>query len=366
MRKLPQNFLLFTCMFVMPLFFCKKQVDFAEAVVNNHLPSLSLNVSSSSIALFQANAKLNSVRFDWGYNGIMVNDAIFYTLQFSLLEDQFETPLEVPLGSSLAAGFSVEEFNQLMQKLIEPGDVGDVAARITYMRQVAYNQKVVSGEEIYYSDQVLLKVSTYRPIISYESPDYFTLPGNYQSWDPLLAPRIVSKPAEREYEGYVYFPIEYSQFLFVNGSKWSDFIFVHIGGNKFGIKGTSLSIFGGKGTYLITASTNTNTWSYIKIKSWGITGSAVQNGGKFDVEMTQDVNNSCTWTVNVNLVAGDLIFRANNDNAIKFGNEWPAIDHIPDYNAEAIHITKAGNYTIELDLSIAGNYLYHIHRNLQR
>ncbi|MBW0178935.1 SusE domain-containing protein [Sediminibacterium sp.] len=363
MRKLPHNFLLFTCMFVIPLFFCKKQVDFAKAVAHDHLPPLSLTVSSSSVALFQANAKLNTVRFDWGYNGSIVNDAVYYTIQFSLKEDQFENPLEVPLGSSLAAGFSVEEFNQLMHKLIEPGDAGDVAARIKYMRQVAYTQKVVSGDEVYYSDQVLLKVTTYRHIIAYSSPDFFTLPGNYQSWDPLLAPRIVSKPGEREYEGYVYFPIEYPQFLLVRGNQWSDFIFGYIGGNKFGVKGSSLSIFGGKGSYLIQASTNTNTWVYTKINSWSITGSAVQHNGKLDLTMTQDPSNNCIWHASVNLIEGDLFFRANNNNAIRFGNDWPAIDHVPDYNADPIRITRAGKYTIELDLSIAGNYLYHIHRN---
>jgi len=350
-------------MFVLPLFFCKKQVDFAKMVAHDHLPALSLSISSSKIALFQANAKLNAVRFDWGYNGNTVNDAVYYTLQLSLAEDQFENPLEVPLGNSLAAGFSVEEFNQLLHKIIEPGDAGDVAARIKYMRQVAYNHKSVSSDEIYYSDQVLLKVTTYRHIVSYESPDFFTLPGNYQSWDPLLAPRIVSKPGEREYEGYIYFPIEYQQFLLVRGNQWSDFIFGFIGGNKFGVKGTPLSIFGGKGAYLVRASTNTNTWSYTKINSWGVTGSAIQNPGKLDMDMLQDPTNSCIWRLNVNLVEGDLFFRANNDNNIKFGNEWPAIDHVPDYNATGIHVSSAGNYTIELDLSIPGNYLYHIHRN---
>lgn len=350
-------------MFVVPLFFCKKQVDYVKEVAHDHLPPLVLNISSSIIGLFQANATLTAIRFDWGYNSATVNDAIYYTLQFSLKDDQFENPVEVPLGSSLAASFSVGEFNQLMHKLIEPGDVGEVAARIKYMRQAAYNQKIVSGDEIYYSDQALIKVTTYRNIIAYQSPDYFTLPGNYQSWDPLIAPRIVSKPGEREYEGYIYFPNDYPQFLFVRGNQWSDFIFGHIGNNMFGIKGTPLSIFGGKGTYLVHASTNTNKWFYTKINSWGLTGSAVQNSAKMDVVMTQDPTNRCIWRFNVNLSEGELSFRANNDNNLRLGNEWPAIDHIPDYNAEPIRITRSGNYSIELDLSIAGNYLYHVHRN---
>ena len=363
MRKLPHNFLVIICLFVIPFFYCKKQVDFARVVAHDHLPSLSLKISSSTIALFQGNAKLNGVRLDWGFTGATVNDAVYYTIQFSLKDDQFNNPIEVAVGNSMAASFTVEEFNQLMHKLIEPGDAADVSVRIKYMRQVTYNQKIVDGDEIYYSDQGLIQLTTYRHIITYSKPDYLSIPGNYQSWDPLTAPRLVSKPGEKEYEGYVYFPIEYPQFLMIRGNQWYDFTFGHIGVNKFGFNGTPLSIFGGVGHYLIRASINTNTWSYTKIKTMGVTGTAVPGGNKFDVTMTPDPNNACIWRVNLNLIEGAFQFRANNDNNFLLGNSWPAVDHIPDYNADAIRISRVGNYTIELDLSIPGNYLYHLHLN---
>ncbi len=352
-------------MFVAPLFFCKKQVDYASVVVHDHLPSLSLNVSSSNIALYQANANQNAIRFDWGYQGANVTDAVYYVLQFSLKQDQFDFPVELPVGNSVSIALAVEQLNELMLRMIEPGDAEDIAVRVKYMRQVSFNQKVVNNEEIFYSDQILLKLSTYRPIITYNSPNFLTLPGNYQSWDPLLAPKIVSQPGMQEFEGYVYMPIEYPQFLFVSGNLWSDFVFGHIGPNMFGVKGTSLSIFGGKGTYLIRASRNTNRWSYAKIYSWGLNGSAVPSNGEQDPELTQDPTNKCMWTLNINLAEGDLFFRANNNNDIKMGNLWPGTDHIPDYNGDPIHIDKPGNYTIELDLSFPGNYMFHVHRNFK-
>ena len=368
MRKLPHKFLFFSCLFVIPFFYCKKQIDFTATVAHQHLPELSLRASSSKIVLYQSNAKLMAVRFDWGYIGQTPADAIYYLLELSLKEDQFANPIEIALGSSVAAGFTVDEFNQLMHKIIEPGDAGDVIARIKYMRQVTYNNlKKLNGEEVYYSDPILLQVSTYRNIIQYDAPNYMAIPGNYQSWNPLLAPRLVSKRGEKEYEGYVYFPIEYPQFLLIRGNQWSDFTFGHIGNNKFGFGGTPLSIFGGKGFYLVRASTNTNTWSYEKIKSWGISGTAL--GGQLskdkDVEMTPDPANECIWRINVNLMEGELKFKANNQNNMVFGNKWPALDHIPDYDADGIRINKSGNYTIELDLSIPGNYLFHIHLNSQ-
>lgn len=317
MRKLPHKFLFFSCLFVIPFFYCKKQIDFERAVSHEHLPQLSLRVSSSKVVLYQANAKMTAVRFDWGYLSQTPNDVVYCLLEFSLKEDQFVNPVEIPLGSSLAAGFTVEEFNELMHKIIEPGDAGDVSARIKYMRQETYNNpKELNGEEVYYSDPVLLLVNTYRNIIKYDSPNFMTIPGNYQSWNPLLAPRLVSKPEEKEYEGYVYFPIEYPQFLFIRGTQWSDFTFGYIGGNKFGFNGTPLSIFGGKGFYVVRASMNTNTWSYTKIKSWGISGSALGGLLPKDMQMTPDPNNECIWRLTVNLIEGEFKFMANDQDKL--------------------------------------------------
>jgi hypothetical protein len=211
MRKLPHKFLFICCIVGLPFLYCKKQVDIANisTATHKHLPPLALRLSSSNIKLYQSNAKLIAIRFDWGFPNSTPQDAIYYTLQLSLKEDQFSLPIEIGLGSGLAAAFTVEEFNQLMHKLIQPGDPGDVIARIKYMQQDVYNSpKGINGEELYFSDPVLFNVLTYRNINEYSSPNFLTIPGNYQSWNPLLAPRLVSNPGEKEYEGYVYFPIE--------------------------------------------------------------------------------------------------------------------------------------------------------------
>jgi starch-binding outer membrane protein SusE/F len=362
MRKLPHKFLIIICLFVVPFFHCRKQVDFARVPTHDHLPALSLRVSSSNINLYQANAKLTAIRFDWGYSESIVPEA-YYVLQFSLKDDQFKNVYEIALGSSMAASFTVEEFNQYMHKIINPGDGDDVSFRIKYMNSAVYKATDLLDGEINYSDPLLIHVNTYRDIISYESPNFITIPGNYQSWDPLTSPRLVSKPGEKEYEGYVYFPIEYPQFLMIRGNQWYDFTFGHIGDGKFGFNGTPLSIFGGIGPYLVRANLNTNTWSYTKIKTWGVVGTAVSGNNVFEIAVSPDLGKECIWRLNVNLVEGTFHFRANGDNKFLLGNTWPATDHIPDYNSDAIQITKAGNYTIELDLSIPGNYLYHLHLN---
>lgn len=365
MKKLPHHFLFLTCLFVIPFFYCRKQVDIMpnqQRYVQETLPELSLRSSISSIAMSQSNANHVGIRFEWEYYGPAPTDGVYYALQFSAIDDQFTLPIEVPIGNSQAAGFSVDEFNQIACKLIEPGDAGDIMVRVKYMRKALYDQKVENGEEIYYSDMLLVKVSTYRELITYEKPNYLALPGNYQAWNPLLAPRLVTAPGMKEYEGYVHFPNEYPQLLMVRGNQWSDITFGHIGDGMFGVQGTPLSIFGGQGVYLIRASTNNNRWEYRKINEVSVRGSAVMASAAQNMKMTPAASNPCTWALTLDLMEGEFWFQLNNDRDLAMGNAWPANDKIPDYNAEGIRITKAGRYTLELDLSIPGNYLYHLHR----
>lgn len=80
MRKLPHKFLFISCIVGLPFFYCKKQVDLAiDYTAHKHIAPLALRVSSSTIALYQANAKLAAVRFDWGYPNSTPADAIYYT-----------------------------------------------------------------------------------------------------------------------------------------------------------------------------------------------------------------------------------------------------------------------------------------------
>jgi spore coat protein U-like protein len=70
-----------------------------------------------------------------------------------------------------------------------------------------------------------------------------------------------------------------------------------------------------------------------------------------------------TWTITADLTGGqELKFRANNDWAINFGDNAPA-DNKPDYNGSNIAIAQTGNYTITLDLGVAGNYSYTVKKN---
>jgi hypothetical protein len=135
----------------------------------------------------------------------------------------------------------------------------------------------------------------------------------------------------------------------------------YIGADKFGFGGSVLSVFGGSGVYLFRANFNTHQWSYTKIKHWGIAGTAVPAANAEPVMNAGE--NSQVWSVTTDLVKGNFRIRANNNNAISFGQKTTDETGVPSYNGENIVIKQAGTYTIKLELQVSGNYAYSISKN---
>ncbi|RMF26960.1 MAG: RagB/SusD family nutrient uptake outer membrane protein, partial [Bacteroidetes bacterium] len=88
------------------------------------------------------------------------------------------------------------------------------------------------------------------------------------------------------------------------------------------------------------------TYSLLKT-TWGIIGSATPNGWDADTDMTFDVLENA-WTINIDLVAGEIKFRANDDWAINLGDNGG--DAILEQDGANIPIPFDGNYTIKLYL----------------
>ena len=66
------------------------------------------------------------------------------------------------------------------------------------------------------------------------------------------------------------------------------------------------------------------------------------------------------WTITLNLVAGEIKFRANDDWAINFGDD--GANKALEYGGANIAVAEDGNYTIDLILSGAV-YTYKIKKN---
>lgn len=122
--------------------------------------------------------------------------------------------------------------------------------------------------------------------------------------------------------------------------------------------GANIAVTAGK--YVVTVNMNDMTYEIVQIENiWGLVGSATPNGWdgpdvQMNIDYTSDFETnqgaSAIWVLKrVNLMAGEVKFRANNDWGLNFGGSGLS------GNLEAgggnIVIDSAGNYDVEMDLS---------------
>ena len=318
--------------------------------ISNTVTLPDFKVSASKVVLLQDNASVRAVSLNWANAG---SDAT-YTVEAALGGSSFEEPVELGATDQLCIGFTVKDFNAQISKLLYVNNTGNIELRVRAQRNG--NTKPV------YSSPVALEVTTYRVYTDYDDSKMFRIPGNHQNWVLATAPKIVTQ-GNGGYEGYINFTNDHPQFLMVRGEKYTtNNTFQFIGNYKFGYNGSMMPVYGGRGVYLLKASTNTNTWWYTKINSWALNGTAVPNTGKEDPAMTQN-GTEVKWSINVQLVKGNFRFRANNCNTITLGQNPTDMNGVPSYDGNNIEIKKDGNYTITLELGLAGNYAYSILKN---
>ncbi len=311
--------------------------------------------SVSRLILLQGNASNPAVSFTWKSDA---RAEVKYTIEAANAGTSFAEPIELTSTNETDVYFTVKDFNSLMCKLLYANNTGRVEFRIRA------EQIFCAKQDPSYSQGIAMDISTYQNYITYDDPNIFKIPGNYQGWNLTTAPKIISTGNDGEYEGYVNFTNQYPQLLLVKGNDWeTKNTYSYIGADKFGFGGSVMSVFGGAGIYLFRANTNTNQWTYTKINSWAIAGTAVPaNNTSTDLSL-QTSETDLLWSVTTNLVKGDFRIRANNADVISFGHKACDETGRPSYSGDNITIKNPGNYTIKLALGIAGNYAYSIQKN---
>lgn len=184
------------------------------------------------------------------------------------------------------------------------------------------------------------------------------VPGGYQGWNPETANQLSSRNNDNTYEGYVYFPDAGSEFKFTLGPNW-DNNFGDDGANgTLDQNGANLKVVEA-GFYKINVDLNAQTYSLLKT-TWGIIGSATPDGWNSDQDMTYDPAEGA-WRIQLNLVAGEVKFRANDDWGLNYGDD--GADALLAENAANVVIPSAGTYLIKLFLK-KPDYTYSIERPL--
>ena len=314
------------------------------------------HLNTSSVVLLEDNAGVSALTLNWTAKNTQYT---VYTIEAAVSGTSFANPVELGTTDQNSYGFTVADLNKNMVKLICINNEAKVEIRVKASQDHSTATPV-------YSQPVALDVTTYATYNNYDNAHLFKIPGNYQSWNLTTAPKIVTDGTSGDYEGFINFTNAYPQFLMIKGSTWDPMItYGYIGASKFGFNGSMMSIFGGSGAYLLRASTNTNTFQYTKINNWSLNGTAVVRTDDVDPVMTKD-GNCLVWSVTADFVKGNFRIRANGNNEISFGQKAEDANGTPSYAGANIEIKEAGNYTIRLNLQLAGNYTYSITRNINQ
>jgi len=189
------------------------------------------------------------------------------------------------------------------------------------------------------------------------SRDYPVLyvPGSYQGWDPENTTTVLgSVNSDGNYEGYLYFAEANTMFKFTPQPNWDYDWGDDDADGTLDVGGTDITV-ADPGYYKINVDTNALTYTYEKTE-WGVIGSATAGGWDADQDMTYDPETGY-WTALLDLTAGAIKFRANDDWALNYGDD--GADGILAEGAADIVIPSAGTFMVKLKLG-APDYTYSI------
>lgn len=292
--------------------------------------------------------------FTWTEADYGFPSATTYSVQIDFAGKSFAAAVELANTTKTTASITVGAINQ---KLLAMGAKTNVPTAFE-VRVVA---KVSDYAQVLPSNVPVMNILPYKVVINYPS---LYLPGNYQAasgygsdWSPNLAQQIYSVKQNNKYEGYVNMEDSGIKFKFTDEPNWD----VNWGDDGFNgtleRNGADIPI-PEAGYYRIKADINALTYSFLKT-SWGVIGDATPTGWDSDTNMTYDKATK-TWKVTMNLSAGKIKFRANDGWDLNYGDN--DFDGSLEEGGADIPVAAAGNYTITLNLEVAG-YAYEIKKN---
>ncbi|QIA06370.1 SusE domain-containing protein [Draconibacterium halophilum] len=292
--------------------------------------------------------------FSWTDADFGFQSATTYTVQLDFAGNEFAEAVDLLNTSGLSASITVGELNQ---KLLAKGAKTNVPSDFEVRVTASVNDNV----QTLASNAPVLNIHPFEVVISYPS---LYLPGSYQAasgygsdWSPDQAQQIYSVAQDEKYEGYVNMSGDDIQFKFTDEPNW-DLNWGDTDADGTLDDGGDNIVIPEAGYYRINADINALTYSVMKT-DWGLIGDATPDGWDADQNMTYSTETK-TWSITLDLVAGTVKFRANDDWALDYGDT--GFDGSLDQGGDNIPIDEAGNYTIVLNLEVAG-YAYEIIKN---
>jgi hypothetical protein len=314
---------------------------------NPTAPTLTSPSAGTNIVLTEA-TKADLITFTWTAADYGFPAAVTYTVQYDKAGNDFKAPVTIATTGELSASAKVEDLNSAFLGAEFPdGVITGIEIRVK-----AYLNDNVAD---IYSPVVSIGINPYLVTVVYPQ---LQVPGNYQGWSPADNNTVIfSKLSDKKYEGYVFFNLENTEFKYTVGPDWGE-NYGDDGGNGTLERNGANIMAVGAGMYKLNVNLNNFTHSYTKT-DWGLIGSATPGGWDNDSNLEYD-GETRMLKITINLVAGEVKFRANDAWTINLGDNGG--NGSAEYDGANIVIAEAGNYTITLDLK-GPIYRYKIKKN---
>jgi starch-binding outer membrane protein SusE/F len=338
MRKI--KFIIPVLVSIVLLASCKK--DETRAILSDSpvAPAITNLTEGASIVLKQEDANV-PILLVWTPSDFGYDASVTYTVQMDKQGNDFADPL--PLGSISNGDTVTISTNDLNNKLL--GMKGDPEDPTPMAVEIRVKASVSTTLDPVYSAAVKQTITAYYIPIVYP---IIHVPGSYQGWNPADETTVIaSLKSNNIYEGYLWIGTDNAEFKYTEGPNW-DVNWGDDGANGSLEKGgANIQTALPAGYYKLNVDLNDKTHAFLRTE-WGLIGSATPGGWDSDQNMTYD-EATRTWKITVNLVAGEIKFRANDGWDLNYGDT--GANGILDAGGDNIAVTDAGNYTITLDLS---------------
>ncbi len=312
-------------------------------------PSLTSPASGATIVLTKPEAG-NPLSFTWSAADFGVQLAVNYVLQIDKASGDFRNAVNVFETASLTKTITNGDFNaKLIALELIPEESANIKVRI---KAEVKN----TGITPVYSATVNMTVTPF------EAKENLYLVGQHNGWNNRTAPRMNRNMPGLLYELYLNLTAVDQGFkvLPILGS-WAGDI-----GNDPNNPGNLISDgeenmkVAETGYWRIRVDLGTMKWNALKTH-WGLIGSATPGGWVSDTDMAYNTVTG-KWELTVNLVQGEIKFRANDGWDLNYGGSGGVLVQ----GGANIAIASAGNYTITMNLNPTGNpqvYTYTIVKN---
>lgn len=304
-------------------------------------PVLTSHSGGESFVLNEEEADEELFTLSWEAPDFGFQAAVTYFIEMDPEGSDFDDAITFVETNQTSVSMTVGQVNT---RLVSAGIATGVESEISMRIRAHVNPSV----EDRISETFMLAFTPYEVVIDF--PEIY-VPGGYQGasgytndWSPADAPALTSPEDNDRYEGYVFFANDGSEYKFTAERNWDDGDW---GGSAGSLEpgGPNLSMEEA-GYYRINVDLNDLTYTTLQT-TWGVIGDATGSWDA-DQDMEYDIEDQ-VWRITLDLSAGEMKFRANNDWDLNYG------DNVGNGNLQAggdnIPVDEAGNYTVELDLS---------------